>query len=183
KQVGFLADARRLNVAVTRAKRHVAVICDAECCGSDAFIGRLLRHIEERGEYRSAFELQPDDSGFGEAEAAAAAAEAAAAAGRGGGGGGGRGKGGGAEARREQEVVLDEDVLKRVQVFAQQEPSPGEDQEELELPSELTARQRALAHETAEWLGLEHASRGEGQQRTLVLWRSRVAAGGSAEGE
>ncbi|CAM9164154.1 unnamed protein product, partial [Scytosiphon promiscuus] len=80
KQVGFLADARRLNVAVTRAKRHVAVICDAECCGSDAFIGRLLTHIEERGEYRSALELQPDDDGRGEAVGVAAAAAATAGA-------------------------------------------------------------------------------------------------------
>lgn len=44
-------------MAVTRAKRHVAVICDAECCGSDAFIARLIQHIEDRGEYRSALEI------------------------------------------------------------------------------------------------------------------------------
>ncbi|CAM9873052.1 unnamed protein product, partial [Laminaria digitata] len=42
---------------------------------------------------------------------------------------------------------------------------------ELELPAELTARQRALAHETAERLGLGHASRGEGLLRVLVLSR------------
>lgn len=28
--VGFLAETRRLNVAITRAKRHVALICNSE---------------------------------------------------------------------------------------------------------------------------------------------------------
>ncbi|CAN0453701.1 unnamed protein product, partial [Discosporangium mesarthrocarpum] len=64
--VGFLADARRLNVAVTRARRHVAIVCDVECCGSDPFIGRLLRHVEDRGDYRSALELEMEAGPVGE---------------------------------------------------------------------------------------------------------------------
>ena len=45
--VGFLADARRLNVAVTRARRHVAVIGDGRCIGRDPFLGRLVEYLEE----------------------------------------------------------------------------------------------------------------------------------------
>lgn len=56
RKVGFLAEKRRINVAVTRAKRHLAVVCDAETCSSDAFIGRLLTHVSEHGEHRSARE-------------------------------------------------------------------------------------------------------------------------------
>jgi len=37
-QVGFLADKRRINVAVTRARRHLAVVCDSETCGRDEFL-------------------------------------------------------------------------------------------------------------------------------------------------
>jgi hypothetical protein len=48
--VGFLGENRRINVAITRAKRHLAIICDSETCSSDSFISTLLRHIEENGE-------------------------------------------------------------------------------------------------------------------------------------
>ena len=176
KSVGFLADARRLNVAVTRAKRHVAVICDAECCGSDAFIGRLLRHIEDRGEYRSALELdmQPDGGSLEEVTAAAMVDVAAA---RESGSASGNATGGRGRAKSENEgaegKLSDADVLKRVHEFAQRKPpkktAEEEGEMEEELPSELTARQRALVHETAERLGLGHASRGEGRRRAVVL--------------
>ena len=61
REVGFLADRRRINVAVTRARRHVAVICDAETCSSDAFIRSLLDHISDRGDHRSAMEYCTDE--------------------------------------------------------------------------------------------------------------------------
>ena len=47
--IGFLADQRRANVAVTRAKRHVAIIGDSQTVGSDFFLGNLLTHIRENG--------------------------------------------------------------------------------------------------------------------------------------
>ncbi|RYH30488.1 hypothetical protein EON65_04960 [archaeon] len=50
RDVGFLGEIRRINVAVTRAKRHLAVICDTETCSSDSFIASLIAHIEEHGE-------------------------------------------------------------------------------------------------------------------------------------
>lgn len=185
-------------MAVTRAKRHVAVVCDAECCGSDAFIGRLLRHIEDRGEYRSALELdiQPDGGIVEEIPATAVGGGgtvdmAAAAAARGSGSGRGSPTGGGRDGRAKTEKggaeqnFLDEDVLKRVHEFAQREVSKKETGAEAgkleeELPSQLSARQRALVHETAERLGLGHVSRGEGPRRAVVL--SKVKGGGDCAG-
>lgn len=58
-QVGFLADARRMNVAVTRARRHVAIVADSDTVGADAFLGRLVAYVEAHGETESAAELVP----------------------------------------------------------------------------------------------------------------------------
>eukprot|EP01041_Mallomonas_annulata_P001055 gene1055-2065_t len=57
--VGFLADKRRINVAVTRAKRHLAVVCDTETCSSDAFIRGLINHMSDHGDHRSVLEYYP----------------------------------------------------------------------------------------------------------------------------
>ena len=47
REVGFLADQRRINVAVTRAKRHIAIICDPDTCSSDKFLSRLINYISD----------------------------------------------------------------------------------------------------------------------------------------
>lgn len=48
-EIGFLGDKRRINVAVTRAKVHLAIVCDADVCASDPFIKTLLDHISSVG--------------------------------------------------------------------------------------------------------------------------------------
>ena len=55
-EVGFLADNRRMNVAVTRARRHCALVCDSDTVKSDPFLKRLIEYFEEHGEYASAQE-------------------------------------------------------------------------------------------------------------------------------
>lgn len=55
--MGFLAEKRRINVAVTRARRHLAVICDSNTVSSDPFLGSLLDYMGEVGQVWSAHQF------------------------------------------------------------------------------------------------------------------------------
>ncbi|GJN24148.1 hypothetical protein PR202_gb11870 [Eleusine coracana subsp. coracana] len=58
KEVGFLSDHRRMNVAVTRARRQCCLVCDVETVSNDKFLKRLVEYFEENGEYLSASEYE-----------------------------------------------------------------------------------------------------------------------------
>ncbi|XP_065191168.1 DNA-binding protein SMUBP-2-like [Sycon ciliatum] len=60
--VGFLSEDRRLNVAITRARRHVCVVCDSETVRHNAAINSLLDYMEENGEVVSAATYQQEHS-------------------------------------------------------------------------------------------------------------------------
>ncbi|XP_043245692.1 DNA-binding protein SMUBP-2-like [Amphibalanus amphitrite] len=54
RDVGFLGDKRRINVAVTRARRQLCVVCDTETVSSDEVLASLVTHLRRNGEVRSA---------------------------------------------------------------------------------------------------------------------------------
>jgi len=54
--VGFLAEDRRINVAITRARRHLAIVCDSETVSHHSFLKSLITYMVDRGEVRSAME-------------------------------------------------------------------------------------------------------------------------------
>ncbi len=55
-EIGFLGDQRRMNVALTRAKRKLIVIGDSATLGSSVFFQALLEYFQTEGSYRSVFE-------------------------------------------------------------------------------------------------------------------------------
>ena len=56
QEIGFLADYRRMNVAITRAKKYLVVIGDSATIGNDAFFAGFLEYVEKHGLYQTAWE-------------------------------------------------------------------------------------------------------------------------------
>lgn len=59
-EIGFLADIRRMNVALTRAKQKLVVLGDSATFGSHSFYHQFLDYIHEIEAYRSVFEYMHD---------------------------------------------------------------------------------------------------------------------------
>jgi len=55
-EIGFLADPRRMNVALTRAKRKLIVIGDSATLSNETFFVELLDYFEQIGGYHSVWE-------------------------------------------------------------------------------------------------------------------------------
>jgi ATP-dependent RNA/DNA helicase IGHMBP2 len=56
-EIGFLSDTRRMNVALTRAKRKLIVFGDSATLANHSFYKSFLEYIDEIGAYRSAWEF------------------------------------------------------------------------------------------------------------------------------
>lgn len=55
-EIGFLKDYRRMNVAMTRARKKLIVIGDSATIGIDKFYGAFLDYCDGMGEYKTAWE-------------------------------------------------------------------------------------------------------------------------------
>lgn len=56
-EIGFLSDTRRMNVAITRAKKKLVVIGDSATIGNHPFYDSFINYVTEIDAYRSAFEF------------------------------------------------------------------------------------------------------------------------------
>ncbi|MFH2202764.1 MAG: AAA domain-containing protein [Elusimicrobiota bacterium] len=59
-EVGFLADTRRMNVALTRARRLLVVVGDSVTIGRHPFYRSFLEYAQNNADYRSAWEWMDD---------------------------------------------------------------------------------------------------------------------------
>lgn len=170
--IGFLRDNRRLNVAVTRAKRHCCIICDTETVSQSPFVKGLIEWIEKHGEQRSALEVsgEADDGAQMDADLALAELELErlmieekndSIKRKNGSSSDRKAAVSPAEIERRREALL-----VRIQNF-QAKANPGE---EMIMSTELSKLDRKLVHEIAEELGLIHQSDGvEGVDRRIKL--------------
>ena len=56
-EVGFLADIRRTNVAMTRARKKLILVGDSATLGAHAFYAELIEFLQQNGFYKSVYSL------------------------------------------------------------------------------------------------------------------------------
>lgn len=56
-EIGFLSDTRRMNVALTRARKKLVVFGDSATLGENGFYSAFLDHVQKADQYQSAWEL------------------------------------------------------------------------------------------------------------------------------
>ena len=192
KEIGFLSETRRLNVAVTRARRHVAVICDVETVSGDPKIKGLTDYMQKNGEVRSGMQYQAQLAHQGnivrpegmelilkDACSTVKKEKKTKAKGK-----ANKGKEGKQEKqdhtykeapsdkgsviqnkKTEDEIVTRQNELKQImQTFLKNDSIL-----EYNFPPELNSHDRLLIHEIAEHYNLSHESVGEGKSRYLSL--------------
>jgi len=59
-EIGFLGDIRRMNVAMTRARKRLVMIGDTATFGAHPFYKALLQYTEEVNAWKSAWEITED---------------------------------------------------------------------------------------------------------------------------
>jgi len=55
-EIGFLNDYRRMNVAMTRAKKKLVIIGDSATIGNDPYYQQFIDYVEKEGAYKTAWE-------------------------------------------------------------------------------------------------------------------------------
>ncbi|MBC7447839.1 MAG: AAA family ATPase, partial [Hymenobacteraceae bacterium] len=58
-EIGFLSDIRRMNVAMTRARKRLIAVGDSATLSSHPFFREFIAYVEATGGYRSAWEVMP----------------------------------------------------------------------------------------------------------------------------
>ncbi|KAM6461611.1 DNA-binding protein SMUBP-2 isoform 2-T2 [Liasis olivaceus] len=187
-EVGFLAEDRRINVAVTRARRHVAVICDSRTISNHSFLKRLVDYMTTHGEVHTAFEYLDDivpgnytpKNSLGpheqEKRLKCSTAPVPKAPGE-------KPRGRPAPKPRERPTECSLKNTGKVTTSGTKENENSckhkarilefldSSETQLDFPSSLNAHDRMLIHQLAEEYGLQHVSTGEGSARYISIRR------------
>ncbi|KFQ95864.1 DNA-binding protein SMUBP-2, partial [Nipponia nippon] len=191
-EVGFLAEDRRINVAVTRARRHVAVICDTRTVSNQAFLKRLVDYFSQHGEVRTAFEyldnLVPENyaqEGRGEQQQGAKLPAASGPKPQ-------LPLGGKLKAAATKPKCQKPEARFAPNTSGAERESPGTNgiadrfkamlvaflessETQLDFPPSLNSHDRMLVHLMAEEYGLQHVSTGEGRDRYISVRKKEPA--------
>ncbi|KAM8939997.1 DNA-binding protein SMUBP-2 [Pelodytes ibericus] len=196
-EVGFLAEDRRINVAITRARRHVAVICDSHTVSNHKFLKDVVAYFNQHGEVRTAFEYledivpekyskENDHAGRQETNPKKVAKQKKAVVAK-------------PDNTKYAKATTDsrfntklrnptENVQDRDNLNSQIENSAHKEslrktiedfvkdpnKTHLAFPSSLNSHDRLLVHQMAEECGLQHVSTGDGKERWISVTKTQA---------
>lgn len=195
KEVGFLAENRRINVAITRARRHLAVVCDTDTVSADPFLKSLVDYITEAGEVWSAEEYLQGIQASSKSQVHSSIRVAFEATPKEGKQSkvkeGTIGKVFDEQKKPVRQKTADPKTANIVTKSGTTDRTKEEKAKEFEkvlldlladplkssmtFSSSLTSYDRMIIHEVSERLGLVHVSSGEGKERFVVVSKSNVA--------
>lgn len=174
--IGFLRDDRRLNVAITRAKRHCCVICDTDTVSKSAFIKSLIDWIGEHGQHQAAVGGDPIESDLAVVEQRLEFLIGKPS----------DNKPAFKKKRTPRSPMKDEEYIETQRVVLKSKiekfvasAKPGDS---MIMSQELSKLDRKIVHEIAEEFGIEHISYGEDgadRQIHLKIPGASVVAGNS----
>lgn len=198
-EVGFLAEDRRINVAVTRARRHIAVVCDTQTVQNHAFLKSLIDHMTESGEVRTAFEYLQDivpqnytrdhkdtkanTSGSSSTSTKQKVKDQPLNRAK------QQQKKSASSSSNDNTAVTEKNTKPCINTQTEEEKKnryaeiraqvenflKDSNQSELQFPSSFNSHDRLLVHQIAEELGLMHESKGEGKDRCITVTRPLVS--------
>ncbi|CAL1546219.1 unnamed protein product [Lymnaea stagnalis] len=166
-EVGFLAEKRRINVAVTRARRHLTVVCDTETVSHDPFIKSLVDYMTGKGEVLSAHQYIQEGKvsqtfsrpvrllDMMENKKTQSSTKQ--------------------EKSREKPLQSKEEKLAMYKLDLEKFISDAS-LSTLDFPASLNSHDRMVIHEVAEQLGLGHTSTGEGKERHIQVSKVKAVA-------
>lgn len=178
-------------MAVTRARRHIAVVCDTQTVQNHAFLRSLVNHMTEFGEVRTAFEYLQDivpqnyvrdhrDSKLNTSSSSSMSTNQkvkdqpprmAKPSQK---------KSFGSSSKESDNkhiksctsTLTEEEQKKNRQIEIREQVDnflKDFSQNELQFPSSFNSHDRLLVHQIAEELGLLHESKGEGKDRCISV--------------
>lgn len=163
-----MAENRRINVAITRAKRHLAIVCDSETVSHNDFLCSLMEYMSSKGFVHTAHEyIQDGITGVTHSDKTELLHEIEKC--------NKKKKSTDKKQNKSKQLTKKENDEKRQKELHQILTDFANNSSETTkaFPPSLNSFERMLVHEIAVKLGFSHISEGDGEDRHIVVSKSK----------